>query len=132
MLLRSSSAPVIGSLLFPFSDSPNKDLDTTYRLLHGNHGQEKLNLTPISHSSPPVSHSTSGFSEFNQESCSFRPKGFRRAKSEGSLERLDFGSCDIAQFLDSSTPKKSFYSHPITMLHSAPSFSIFNEGLEDR
>ncbi|KAK6254677.1 hypothetical protein SCA6_015982 [Theobroma cacao] len=138
MLLRSSSTPVIGSLLFPFSDSPNKDLDTTYRLLHGNHsrnlfchGQENLNLTSLSHNSSPLSHSTSGFSEFNQESGSFHLRGFRRAKSEGSLEKLDYSSCDIAQFLDSRTPKKSFCRHHITMLHSAPSFSIFNEGLED-
>ncbi|XP_022760370.1 uncharacterized protein LOC111306760 [Durio zibethinus] len=138
MLLRSSSAPVIGSLLFPFSDSPNKDLDTTYRLLHGNHdgkvyfhGQENLNLTPFSHASSPLSHSISGFPQCNQESGSFRLKGLRRAKSEGSLERLDYSSCDIAQFVDSRTPKKSFYRDHITMLHSVPSFSIFNEGLED-
>ncbi|XWS13928.1 hypothetical protein CRYUN_Cryun36dG0080800 [Craigia yunnanensis] len=49
MLLRSSSTPVIGSLLFPFSDSPNKDLDTTYRLLHGLEdgqvGEEALDRT---------------------------------------------------------------------------------------
>ncbi|XVE81938.1 hypothetical protein DITRI_Ditri15bG0106600 [Diplodiscus trichospermus] len=138
MLLRSSSAPVIASLLFPFSDCHNKDLDTTYRLLQGNHGgkvychgQESLNLTPFSHSSSPVSLSTSRVSEFNQESDSFRLKGFRRAKSEGSLERLYFSSGDIAQFLDPITPKKSFCRHHITMLESAPSFSIFNEGLED-
>ncbi|XVF28519.1 hypothetical protein REPUB_Repub15cG0036600 [Reevesia pubescens] len=128
MLLRSSSTPVIGSLHFSFSNSPNKDLDTTYRLLHG---RENLNSTPFLHGSSPVSHSTSGFSEFNQQSGSFRLKGFRKVKSEGSLEKLDYSSCDIAQFLDSKTPKKSFYKHHITMLHSAPSFSIFNEGLED-
>ncbi|XWS39125.1 hypothetical protein CRYUN_Cryun18bG0023500 [Craigia yunnanensis] len=131
MLIRNSSTPVIGSLLFPLSGSPNKDHDTTFRLIHGNHGQENLNLTPFSHSSSPVSITTSGFTEFNQESGSFRLKGCRRAKSEGSLERLDYSSYDTAQFLDSRTPKKSFYRHHITMLHSAPSFSVFNEGLED-
>ncbi|XVE65762.1 hypothetical protein DITRI_Ditri08aG0025600 [Diplodiscus trichospermus] len=131
MLLRSSSTPDIRSLLSPSSDSPNKDLDTTYRLLHGNHRQENLNLTPFSHNSTPVSYTTSRFSGFNQESGRFRLKGFRRAKSEGSLERLDYSSCVADQFLDSRTPKKSFYSHQVTMLHSAPSFSVFNEGLED-
>lgn len=136
---RSSSTPVIGSLLIPSSDSPGQDLDTTYRLLQGNqgenfnyHGQENINLTPFSHSSSSVSQSTAVFSEFNQESGSFFLKGgFRRATSEGSLEKLDFDSFDIAHLVNSGTPKKSFYRHHITMLHSAPSFSIFNEGLED-
>ena len=124
MLKRNSSTPVIGSLLFPLSGSQNKNLDTTFRLLHSNHGQENLKLTPFSHSSSPVSNTTSGFSEFNQESGSFHLKGFWRAKSEGRLERLDFGSCDIAQFLDSRTPKKSFYRHHITMLHSVDTIML--------
>ncbi|KAL4388453.1 hypothetical protein GQ457_09G022320 [Hibiscus cannabinus] len=138
MLQRSSSTPVIGSLIFPFTDSPDKDLDATYRLLHGNQSgnlnslyQESLNLTPFSHGSSPVSHSTSGLFEFDPESDSFCLKGFRRSKSEGSLERLDYSSPDIAQFLDTRTPKGSLQRHHITMLHSAPSFSIFSEGIED-
>ncbi|MBA0841221.1 hypothetical protein Goarm_003724, partial [Gossypium armourianum] len=138
MLQRSSSTPVFGALIFPFTDSPNKDLDATYRLLQGNlggkldsHCQESLNLTSFSHNSSPESHSASGLFEFNPESGGFRLKGFRRAKSEGSIERLDYRSCDIAQFLDPRTPKRSFHRHHITMLHSAPSFSIFNEGVED-
>ncbi|KAG4126504.1 hypothetical protein ERO13_D10G160000v2 [Gossypium hirsutum] len=138
MLQRSSSTPVFGSLIFPFTDSPNKDLDATYRLLQGNHGgkldshcQESLNLTSFSHNSSSESHSASGLFEFNPESGGFRLKGFRRAKSEGSIERLDYRSCDISHFLDPRTPKRSFHRHHITMLHSAPSFSIFNEGVED-
>ncbi|KAL4290297.1 hypothetical protein GQ457_14G013640 [Hibiscus cannabinus] len=86
-----------------------------------------LNLTPLSHTSSPASHPNSGLFE----SRSFFLKGFRRAKSEGSLERLDYSSCDIAQFLDSEIPKGYFHRHGITMLHSAPSFSIYNEGAED-
>lgn len=138
MLQRSSSTPVFGALVFPFTDSPNKDLDATYSLLQGNHGgkldfhcQESLNMTSFSHNSSPESHSASGLFEFNPESGGFRLKGFRRAKSEGSIERLDYRSCDISHFLDPRTPKRSFHRHHITMLHSAPSFSIFNEGVED-
>ncbi|KAG8480995.1 hypothetical protein CXB51_025636 [Gossypium anomalum] len=122
MLQRSSSTPVFGALIFPFTDSPNKDLDATYRLLQGNHGgkldfhcQESLNLTSFSHNSSPESHSASGLFEFNPESGGFRLKGFRRAKSEGSIERLDYRSCDIAQFLDPRTPKRSFHRHHITI-----------------
>ncbi|KAL1148398.1 hypothetical protein V6Z11_A10G123500 [Gossypium hirsutum] len=90
MLQRSSSTPVFGALVFPFTDSPNKDLDATYSLLQGNHGgkldfhcQESLNMTSFSHNSSPESHSASGLFEFNPESGGFRLKGFRRAKSEG-------------------------------------------------
>ncbi|XP_039020987.1 uncharacterized protein LOC120152995 [Hibiscus syriacus] len=138
MLQRSSSTPVIGNLVFPFVDGSKKDLDATYRLLHGKQGgnlnshcQERLNLTPFSRSSFAVSHSTSGLFEFDSESASFRLECFRRSKSEGSLERLDYSSCDIGQFLDIRTSKGSFHRHDITMLHSAPSFSIFSEGVED-
>ncbi|XP_039048688.1 uncharacterized protein LOC120189481 isoform X1 [Hibiscus syriacus] len=138
MLQRSSSTPVIGNLVFPSTDGSNKDLDATYRLLHGKQGgnlnthcQESLNLTSFSRSPSPVSHSTSGLFEFDSESPSFCLTRFRRAKSEGSLERSDYSSCGIGQFLDTGTSKGSFHRHHITMLHSAPSFSIFSEVVED-
>jgi hypothetical protein len=144
MLLRGSSTPQIGGTLrSPFSDTPNRDFDTTNKkcnkhtpppLLYDYH-INGLSFSHVSCSSSPISHghSASHFSESNQQRSSFR-----RAWSDGNLESLSYSSyCDIEEFGNSSTPtkKKSLHkrnkSTGTNMLQSSPSFSIYNDEFQD-
>ncbi|KAL5784517.1 hypothetical protein ACOSQ2_006909 [Xanthoceras sorbifolium] len=148
-MLRSSSTPVIGSLVSPFSDSPNRDFETT-TINNSNHCTTKISfsqgllhqhdhnlyLNPVSCCSSPVSHSASGFShEVSRETNSFRLKGFRRSRSDGYLKGLSYSSCDTSEaFRNSDTSQhKSSNRNYKSMLRTAPSFSIYNsaDGVED-
>ncbi|RWR96528.1 RNA-processing protein [Cinnamomum micranthum f. kanehirae] len=113
MLLRSSSTPVLGSLLSPSSDSPN-NFETNkphhpcsenlnkISFLHGGHS----NFHPFSCNSSPISHS---------------PSGFRRVRSDGNLEAL---AGDMDDFRNSHPPRSS--RRPSSVLETIPSFSIRN------
>ncbi|CAK7327321.1 unnamed protein product [Dovyalis caffra] len=146
MLLRSASTSAAGPFFSPFSASPDRDFDTVnnshtksnhikhYPLFHDHrlslpHGLPHLNLTPLSGSS------SSPLSELNQEKASFRLNSFRRAWSDSNLDDLVYTwSCDQDEFHNSTTtPNKFPYRHHKRMLHSSPSFSIFNknDGQED-
>ncbi|BBH10133.1 Tetratricopeptide repeat-like superfamily protein [Prunus dulcis] len=96
MLLRSSSTPVIGSLLSSFSaDSPNiisnhHSEPTKPSTIHHTPSKFSFHQTValnISHNSSPISPSV--------DSDRFSSHGFRRAQSDGNLEGLlAYASCD--------------------------------------
>ncbi|KAF9677771.1 hypothetical protein SADUNF_Sadunf08G0142100 [Salix dunnii] len=145
MILRSSSTPATGPLFSPFSDGPNRDFDAVNNT-HTNHIKhhpvfhdhklsfphvlQHFNLTPSLGRS-----SSSPMSELNQEKGSSQIKGLRKASSDTSLKSLVYtSSCDQEEFRNSTIfSKKSQYRDHKIMLHSSPSFSIFNknDGLED-
>ncbi|KAE7997889.1 hypothetical protein FH972_002482 [Carpinus fangiana] len=129
MLLRSSSTPVLGSLLPSYSDSPNNnsfhyETNTTIKhpptIIHPNHNKLPLHPTGSlklsSCSSSPISPSIAEALDRN--------KGFRRAQSEGNLEGLACISCNNNedQFCEMN-PHKKFLSRPMcSMLQTIPSF----------
>ncbi|KAJ8763869.1 hypothetical protein K2173_003651 [Erythroxylum novogranatense] len=127
MLARSKSRPLAGTLFSPFSDKPAGEYDAYHNIHYTKHhltvhGLHHLKLTPLPCcSSSPVS-------ELHQEnSSSFDLQGFRRAFSDSSLERLDISHCLKEEFHASTIPRKLAYRHQRTeMLHTAPSFSVFN------
>ncbi|XP_059632300.1 uncharacterized protein LOC132274945 [Cornus florida] len=128
MLLRSSSSPVLHT---SFSDSPNRDFDTTttkVSFIQAAHHQHHLNLSSFScnHSSPK-SKSPSGINYFDPKPNNLRRNAFRRALSEGNLEGLGSTSSDLEGFCGDSI-KSTRFCHKLhkTMLYSPPSFSIFN------
>ncbi|KAB2636423.1 hypothetical protein D8674_026957 [Pyrus ussuriensis x Pyrus communis] len=131
MLLRSSSTPVIGSLLTSYvSESPN--------IISNHHSDPKPSTfhqhTPtkfsfhqpgslnISHNSSPISHSSL---DLDRHSLT----GFRRAQSDGNLEGLAYASCDTEdQFLDSKLPNMFSARSKCMMLETIPSFSLHKSG----
>ncbi|KAK7825494.1 uncharacterized protein LOC111992203 isoform X1 [Quercus suber] len=138
MLLRSSSTPVLGSLLPSFSDSPHhnncnhyetnniiiKHPPPTIPQKHNNnrfslHQTGSLNLSPFSCNSSPISPSIADL-DWN--------KGFRRAQSDGNLEGLAYASCSTNedQYIETNLPKKFSARPKCTMLQTIPSFSFYN------
>ncbi|KAL2469587.1 Tetratricopeptide repeat (TPR)-like superfamily protein [Abeliophyllum distichum] len=135
MLLRSSSTPVAQAL---FSDSPNRGFDsninnttlhttdlciTKISVLHG-----VRSLSSFSCHSSPDSLSNSWFPDFSPKSNSLGRKNFRRALSDSNLEELASTSLDIKEVWSSRTlVSKSLHKHHHkSMLHTQPSFSIYN------
>ncbi|GLT42085.1 hypothetical protein SLA2020_161050 [Shorea laevis] len=141
MLQRSSSSPVLGTLLTSLSDYLDQCIKKhTPHLRNHQHpikprfynALHRLNLTPFSSASSLISASASGCTGSNQELGEFSIKGISRSWSDGDLQGLAaYGSFDVAQVFDSSPQKELLCENQGTMLHSAPSFSIFTEGLED-
>ena len=128
MLLRSSSTPVLGSLLPSFSDSPNniiiKHPPPTIPQNHNNnrfslHQTGSLNHSPFSCNSSPISPSIADL-DWN--------KGFRRAQSDGNLEGLAYASCSTneGQYIETNLPKKFSARPKCTMLQTIQSFSFYN------
>ncbi|XP_026409237.1 uncharacterized protein LOC113304360 isoform X2 [Papaver somniferum] len=111
MMLRSSSTPVLGSLLSSSSyssESPNHE--------NNNKNNSELNKISFPHGDREVSSTN---------------KGFRRAQSDGNLEGLAAGaSCggDFQEFSRfSSNPSSPFkFAKRNSMLQSIPSVSDFN------
>ncbi|KAJ9176494.1 hypothetical protein P3X46_011802 [Hevea brasiliensis] len=129
MLLRSSSTPVLGSLLSSFSDTPNS-LDTKkhYSIHHQTFSSSRspfhqngcLHLNTVSCNSSPISPSIAEFSDYSL-------KGLRRAQSEGNLEGLAYVSCSNKEECpNSSLPKKVSARQKCLMLETIPSFSLCN------
>lgn len=119
MMLRSSSTPVLGSLLSSFADSPSNE--TTHIVKH---------LPPLPATSVPHHHNNNKLSLYQTQtgsltlSCNSSPispsisdKGFRRAQSEGNLEGLAYAHAHAA----SSCNKSS-----VLTLETIPSFSFAN------
>uniref|UniRef100_A0A2P2MHQ0 Uncharacterized protein LOC105125639 n=1 Tax=Rhizophora mucronata TaxID=61149 RepID=A0A2P2MHQ0_RHIMU len=133
MLLRSSSTPVLGSLLSSFSDSPSNSNnyhqhDTTNHILKNHQSLSKLpyyqsmcrNLVTISCNSSPISPSFAEFSNHSQT-------GFHRTQSEGYLEGLPYASCNSnEENHNSSQPKKLSGRPNFAMLDTIPSLSFCN------
>uniref|UniRef100_A0A2N9IKE4 TmcB/TmcC TPR repeats domain-containing protein n=1 Tax=Fagus sylvatica TaxID=28930 RepID=A0A2N9IKE4_FAGSY len=124
MLLRSSSTPVLGSLLPSFSDSPNNncnhyETNTIIKhpptTIHQNHNRHSFHQTGSLnyHSISP------SIADLN------RNKGFRRAQSEGNLEGLAYASCNSSE--DQYIKPSKFSGRPKSiMLQTIPSFSFYN------
>ncbi|MCL7028485.1 hypothetical protein MKW94_030150, partial [Papaver nudicaule] len=145
MMLRSSSTPLLGSLLSSssYSESPNhKDYETSSEVLrkisftHGGNGNGSLNFssfTTSSNNSTSLTRSISGISDSSDRevSSTTSSKGFRRAQSDGNLK----GLCDMEeQDLFSHFATNPFKPAKRTsMLQSIPSFSVYNSkgGFED-
>lgn len=134
MMLRSSSTPILGSLLSSYSESPNhgnhsefyspKQLPNNKFTFHQTHTCP-LNLIPpssFSNSSPSFN------AEFTSDgSHSSRLGRFRRVQSDGNLEGLASASCQTFDEFNHSIPAKKFPRKPnCSVLQSIPSLSVYN------
>ncbi|KAM4077489.1 hypothetical protein ACJW30_12G141600 [Castanea mollissima] len=136
MLLRSSSTPVLGSLLPSFSDSPSHNNCNHHETntviikhppptIHQNHNKfalhqtGSLNLSSFSCNSSPISPSIADLD---------RNKGFQRAQSDGNLEGLAYVSCSTKedQYIETNLHKKFSVRPKCTMLQTIQSFSFYN------
>ncbi|CAL0309793.1 unnamed protein product [Lupinus luteus] len=131
MLVRSSSTPVLGSLLSSFNDTPSSNNIYHYEASHAlkhlpptcvpQHQHHKLSvhqtLSSFSCSSSPISPSNGELERQN--------KGFRRAQSEGNLEELAFSSFnskeDRSSYVHNSTRFSARHKH--LALETIPYFS---------
>ncbi|XP_068653477.1 uncharacterized protein [Aristolochia californica] len=129
MLLRSSSTPILGSILS--SESPNNfdrnrpppSLDNHKKLsFHASHQSSH----PFLCNSSPTSHSKVGFSETDREPNA-SSKGFRRAQSDGNLEALT--ALELDDLNNSNLVKSSKRHHAV--LETIPSFSVYRSRYED-
>ncbi|XVF32326.1 hypothetical protein REPUB_Repub17cG0072100 [Reevesia pubescens] len=136
MLLRSSSTPVLGSLLSSIADSPNnhnhnETCNSPFRhypstSFHHNYNRLSFHPSPASvNLSTIVSSGSSPISPFVFDQFSdFDSKGFRRAQSEGYLEGL---VCDTnEEFYNQNKPNKLSPRHSCLMLQTILSFSFYN------
>ncbi|KAK3193435.1 hypothetical protein Dsin_024745 [Dipteronia sinensis] len=128
MLLRSSSTPVLGSLLSSsFSDSPNNNNIhheiTNKAAKHHHHLPPTKRSFRSSLNFPPVSCNSSPIADLSDSN-----KGFRRAQSDGNLEGLAYASCNKTEdFNNKSHPNKKFSGrNKCLMLQTIPSFSYSN------
>ncbi|KAI3935123.1 hypothetical protein MKW92_037002 [Papaver armeniacum] len=146
MMLRSSSTPLLGSLLSSYSESPNHrdyethnnnpSSDSFIKKISFTHGGNSLNFSSYStcNNASSLTRSISGISDSSDTSSS---NGFRRAQSDGNLKGLAAASSDMedqdlfSQFSSNNNPFKS--SKRTSMLQSIPSFSVYNSkgGFED-
>ncbi|KAF8041638.1 hypothetical protein BT93_A0282 [Corymbia citriodora subsp. variegata] len=149
MLLRSSSTPVLGSLLSSFSDSPSHHghHETAAPVavaamhkpaLHHNHHNHhsfsfqpkgSLNLTTISCNSSPISSHDLGDTPNHHKGGT---GGFRRAQSDSNLEGLAYNMSPLNsnedQFHTMSHAKKSSARPRCMTLETIPSFSFYRYG----
>ncbi|KAI4349339.1 hypothetical protein L6164_009939 [Bauhinia variegata] len=131
MILRSSSTPVLGSLL-PESPCNNLHFETS-------HGVVKHLPTSFPQNNHKFPFHQTGSVNFSQVSCNSSPispsiadlnrhKGFRRAQSEGNLHNLAYASCSNNNtedpFCDFSDPPKR--GPKCLTLQRIPSFSLCN------
>ncbi|KAF5738992.1 Tetratricopeptide repeat-like superfamily protein putative isoform 2 [Tripterygium wilfordii] len=127
MLLRSSSTPVLGSLLPSFSDSPNNSNHTYYH--DTNSAKHHPRTTIPFYQTGPLNLSSSFSCSSSPISPSIAGKGIRRAQSEGNLEGLAFGSCSNTEDSHDSrqlAPKKFTGRPPKSFtLQTIPSFSFY-------
>ncbi|WCJ38218.1 hypothetical protein M5689_019291 [Euphorbia peplus] len=106
MLLRSSSTPLLGSLISSLSESPNNFHRSPSPYHH--HQTGSFNFATISCNSSPIS-----------------PSGLRRAQSDSNLEGLALGYDDCQNL---TQPKKILGREKWFTLETIPSFSIGNSG----
>ncbi|KAJ4956743.1 hypothetical protein NE237_013526 [Protea cynaroides] len=137
MMLKSSSTPILGSLLFSFSDCPNRDFENSCcnnnrQPSSSDHNRKKFSFcnggnphfSSFSCNSSPLSHFGVGSSDFDPQSISARSRGFRRARSDGNLESLAATSCDVDDFYTAKPLTKSSRRSSMSVLETIPSFSI--------
>ncbi|KAK6937727.1 hypothetical protein RJ641_031235, partial [Dillenia turbinata] len=133
MLLRSSSTPVLGSLLSSFADTPNNITETNNTInhlptttIHQCHKRLSFHQSgslSLSCSSSPISPSIADLSNSRGGGL----KGFRRAQSEGNLDGLASASCDGNDELHQrNTPQKISRKPNLSVLQTIPSFSLYH------
>ncbi|KAL0383660.1 UNVERIFIED_CONTAM: hypothetical protein Scaly_0653300 [Sesamum calycinum] len=131
MMLRSSSTPVLGSLLPSFADSPNSSSHHQCEL-HGStqkhtpntiHGKLSCTNGGSQNLSKSLFHSPS-VAEIKGPSRSSGSE-FRRAQSEGNLQELVDASYSVDEF---SLSKKSTRKSNCCTLEAIPSFSVHHLG----
>ncbi|XP_043704224.1 uncharacterized protein LOC122654280 [Telopea speciosissima] len=137
MMLRSSSTPVLGSLLSS-SETPNRDFENSSsnnnkHPLSSDHTLKKISFSHGGHphfsafscNSSPISHTVVTFSDFDREPSSASSRGFRRARSDGNLEGLAAASCDFDDY--TTKPLSRTSRRPsMSVLETIPSFSIYS------
>ncbi|KAE8730615.1 Tetratricopeptide repeat-like superfamily protein, putative isoform 2 [Hibiscus syriacus] len=144
MMLRSSSTPLLGSLISSIAaDSPNSnshyyETGSPFRhhpssSFHGRTHHNRLSFHPSPgslHLSTAVYCGSSPISPSVVDQFSdFELKGFRRAQSEGNLEGLVHSAYDgSGEFYHRNQPKKLSARNNCFMLETIPSFSIYNSG----
>jgi len=131
MLLRSSSTPVLGSLISSFTDNTPTHIQSlhletchalkhlpppTTSIQHHHHNNHRLSC-----SSSPISPSISDLERQN--------KGFRRVQSEGNLEDLAYATTfnnneERFSYMDSSSKRYSARQQRGLALETIPSFSL--------
>ncbi|KAE8701410.1 Tetratricopeptide repeat-like superfamily protein, putative isoform 2 [Hibiscus syriacus] len=140
MLLRSSSTPVLGSLVSSIvADSPNNNNhhhETSDDFRH--HPSSSFHGNRLSfHPSPGSVHlstvASCGSSPTSpsvvDQGSDFELKGFRRAQSDGNLEGLDYSACNGSdEFYNQNQHKKLSARNKCLMLQTIPSFSFYNSG----
>ncbi|XP_028758301.1 uncharacterized protein LOC114717345 [Neltuma alba] len=121
MMLRSSSTPVLGSLLSSFPESPCNSMhfETSHVVKH----LSPLPTTSVPHHNHKLSFRQTGplnLSSFSSTSSPISPsiadldlhRGFRRAQSEGNLEDLAYASsCNKSLFTLDTIPSFSFRNY---------------------
>ncbi|KNA18133.1 hypothetical protein SOVF_073060 [Spinacia oleracea] len=135
MLIRSTSTPILGSLLSSCSESPNHGGNLS-EFNSPNHINTKLSFhQPYTSPLNLIPPSSSPFSKSSPSiNAEFTPEGshhihgspintIRRAQSEGNLEGLAYNSFDE---FNHSTPTKKFPRKPPSckVLQTIPSFSM--------
>ena len=126
-MLRSSSTPVLGSLLSSFTDSPNNNIhsETCHALKHfppttvPQH-YHKLTFHQTGSSACGSSPISPSIGELERQN-----KGLiRRVQSDGNLQDLAFFSCNNEERFEFSDPSKRFSArHRSLVLETIPSFS---------
>ncbi|KAF9612308.1 hypothetical protein IFM89_038911 [Coptis chinensis] len=136
MLLRSSSTPILGSLLSSLSETPNRDFDATNNNINkpslSNSGHKRLSFLHGAHPSFSSfacnSSSFNGFSDIDQETNTGSLGGLRRAQSAGNLE----GLIDMDEFHTSNKPSLRSSRKPHhSVLQTIPSFSVYSTRNEE-
>ncbi|XP_060180680.1 uncharacterized protein LOC132610399 [Lycium barbarum] len=134
MMLRSSSTPLLGSLLSESPSShhhhhhqsdltPNQTPNHSYSKLSCSHGgYQNFSNKSLYPSNSPISPSISELSNGNSK---FPSHGFRRAQSEGNLEGLVKASTEAVDEFSLSKPPK-MNKPPKSHLETIPSFTIHN------
>lgn len=134
-MLRSSSTPILGSLLPSFTDSPSNSIHC-----EASHAFKHLPPTCVHQQHHKLSFHQTGSFGLSSFSCSSSPispsiadlerqnKGFRRVQSEGNLEDLAYSSFnnnnkeDRLNYID--TPKRFSVRNKCLALETIPSFTI--------
>ncbi|XP_058737891.1 uncharacterized protein LOC131610049 [Vicia villosa] len=118
MLLRSSSTPILGSLISSFTDSPNHTHSLHLESCHMLNHLPPPTTHRLSCSSSPISPSIADLERQN--------KGLiRRVQSEGNLEDLAYATCNNEERYNHMDPSKRYSGKQRGLpLETIPSFSL--------
>ncbi|XP_057547996.1 uncharacterized protein LOC130826425 [Amaranthus tricolor] len=133
MMLRSSSTPILGSLLSSHSDSPNHSEFSSPKHLTKKYTFHQTQASPLNLITPSFFNSSPSIDAefFSDGGLSSRVKGFRRVQSDGNLEGLASDSSNNFDEFNLSFPTKKYPRKPnCSVLQSIPSFSVYNPNMQ--